>query len=159
MGYRAKRTINTLKFEDPEMDGLVVRAGIVDMETILKIGDQAENLRAGGMLSMARGLFDTFMGREAWIDEETGEEHEQIKPALISWNLENEEGEPTPQTLAGLLSHEPKLVMTIVLAWFDSMVGISGPLEPNSTSGNTFPVDIIPMDVPSPNLTNLPALS
>ena len=45
MGYRAKRTINTLKFEDPEMDGLIVRAGIVDMETILKIADQAENVR------------------------------------------------------------------------------------------------------------------
>lgn len=133
MGYRAIRSIYKLQFA--ERDGLEVRVRAISFGTLMNIAEEAEQARAGQSLSTVRGLIDTFVG------------------ALKDWNLESEEGEPTPQTAEGLLSHEPALVLEIVLNWFDAMTEVSGPLGRSSSSGEPFLEASIPMDALSPSLT------
>lgn len=132
MGYRAIRTIYRLKFEDRE--GLEVRMHSMSMEELLSVGDQAETLKQSGALSGVRELLDMFVSK------------------IKDWNLESEEGEPTPRTMEGLLAHEPSLVLEIVLNWVEAVTQVSGPLGQRLTSGEPSPEASIPMDVSSPSL-------
>lgn len=134
--YRAKRKIYTLQFEDHE--GLEVRAHGVSMGKLFQVADQAEAAREGAGFGETRELVDLFVA------------------SLVAWNLADEEGQDTPLTSEGLLSHETDLVLATVLAWFDAMVSISSPLGRRSTAGSTFPVASIPMEIPSPNLKRSP---
>lgn len=134
--YRAQRKIYTLQFEDPELKDLEVRVKSVSMGKLLDVADQAQELKDGAGLSVARELFTLFISR------------------MVSWNLQHEpedeaeeEFADTPMTVEGLLLHDPDLVLDIVLSWFDAMVSISGPLEKSSTSGPQYPEASIPMGV------------
>lgn len=140
MGFKAQRKLFMLQFEDQALEGLDVRVRSISLGRLLDLADQAAELEHGGAgaLPRVRELLAVFTER------------------LEFWNLENEEGEPTPQTLEGLLSHETDLVLDIVLDWFGAMmsVGKGDPLVSSSTNGNTFPEPSIPMETLSPNLAS-----
>lgn len=131
MGYTVRRKILNLAFEDPEFEGLEVRAHAVSMGKILDVADQAEAMRGGAGLKDVRGLLTMFADN------------------LLTWNAEDEDGMPIPVTGEGLLSQDPDWVIAVVLAWFDAMVSVPGPLDRRSTSGKPFPVASIPMETPS----------
>lgn len=135
MGYRAKRTVYVLEFDDPELAGLEIKVSSTSIGVLLDLADDAESARIGG-LDKAKRLLAEFMTR------------------LVSWNLENEEGEPTPLTEEGFRSHEPDFVLTVVFTWFDAMMAIKdgSPLGRRSISGKQYPEVSLPMDLPSPNL-------
>lgn len=146
--YRAHRKIYTLQFEDPELKELEVRVKSVSMGKLLDVADQAQGLKDGAGVSTARELFALFITR------------------VVNWNLQHElessiegvgilDGDEqfadTPITVPGLLGHDPDLVLAVVLAWFDAMVSVSGPLAASSTSGEKFPEEYIPMGALSEN--------
>lgn len=139
MPYTVKRKILNLQFADEELEGLEVRAHSVSMGKLLEVADQATAAREGGVgLAEVRDLLEMFAG------------------ALVSWNAQDEDEQAIPATREGLLDQEVDWTIGIMLAWFDAMVSLPGPLVQRSTSGARFPEVSIPMDVPSLNLENLP---
>lgn len=143
MGYRAKRKIIVLQWpEDDDLHGLEVRARSLSMEELLDLGDQIAALESGGLavLGEVRGLIGQFV------------EH------VESWNLEHEDGTLTAMTSEGLLSHEPGLVIEMVLAWAEGVVTIrkSDPLDPSSTNGTPSALSSVPMVSSSANPASWP---
>lgn len=140
MGYERKEKRKTfkLKFTDPEMDGLEVRAGTTSMEGLLKIASLQDEFKPGQKqfsvddLKKVMPVFEFFAG------------------ALIDWNL-TEDGEPVPCTVEGLLSQDPEFIMQVVSAWAEAVGGASAPLGPPSQGGTQFPVAQIPMETLSPS--------
>lgn len=140
MGFRPQMTIFTVEFAtNSELHGLEIRVSSITMGELMEIGEQAERAREGAGLSEVKDLIGKFVS------------------CLISWNLENIlDGQPTPTTMEGLLNHEPRTVLKIVLVWFDSMLAVlkNDPLDEDSNSGETFPEESLPMELPSQSPEN-----
>ncbi|WP_318205396.1 hypothetical protein [Streptomyces sp. SCL15-4] len=87
---------------------------------------------------------------------------EAFGDALVSWNLETEDGTPVPCTREGLFSIDNDLALSLAKEWIDCLGGKvdeASPLDSNSPSGEPSPVASIPMETlsaPQPN-TSVPA--
>ncbi len=108
MGFKkkAKKTY-VLKFDDPELEGLVVKMRAVTVEEVL------EWIAISGLR----------------------EELETASRYLIEWNLEEEDGTPVPCTLESLLKQDKEFVAAIITAMLQAAAGVSAPLVPPSTNG------------------------
>jgi hypothetical protein len=145
MGF-VRNKVYKLVFEDPQYDGLVVRA------RSMPIGD----LR--GLLTAVSGI-----DREAMTPEDTLMllDEAAMQPfarALVDWNLEDEADgtvTPVPATLEGIKSCDPELILTIVMVWMDAVMSVSGPLARRSTGGEPFQEASIPMEIGSPSPESL----
>lgn len=144
MGYKRTKTYR-LVFEDPEFEGLEVRAKSVPTGSFLKITELMDLGGSEGFTSddmdKIRDLFGTFAG------------------ALIDWNLEDDDDQPVPATLDGLLSQDLDFVLQIIKAWMEAVTTPPESLGKGSPSGVQFPEGSIPMAVPSPDLPKLVAQS
>lgn len=146
MGYQKKTKVYVLKFQDEELEGLVVKAKSVSIGSLLGLID-ASKLGRGSLnpedLSKLDGLFDTFAS------------------ALLEWNLENEDGEPvtfdpikvdgvreTPREAKARVLKEQDLdfALDLIMAWLDAIVGVTGPLGQQSSGGNQSPEEPINME-------------
>jgi len=80
---------------------------------------------------------------------------ESFANALVSWNLEDEEGRPLPMTL-GTLENYPDLnfINTLVEAWLNAVIGVDDELGKDSGSGKPFLEGSIPMEPLSPSLAS-----
>ena len=134
-GFVRKRKVLKLVFDDPEMEGLVVRAGSLSMGELMDLTKLAELRKAPGIegVNAARGLIEKFSA------------------ALRMWNLRDEDGVPVPTTAEALLAEDPEFVIGVILAWMDANAGVSGPLARRSSGGEPFPEGSIPMASPSAN--------
>lgn len=127
MGYRRQPPSYKLVFDDDEFDGLEVKVGS------LSIGEMRD--------------FIALMNHE-----DRGEVTEQIfdmfANCLLSWNLEDENDEPVPATLAGINSQDADFVMAMISAWIDTVTGVPDetPLPGPSSDGEPFPEASIPME-------------
>ncbi len=102
MGYVPKRTLYKLDFSQTEHAGLEVVTRSASMGMLLRIlelADEAE--QAGPKESLARldELFSAFEG------------------VLVSWNVEDEDGQAVPAAKAGLLSQDSGFVLTVIQMW------------------------------------------
>jgi hypothetical protein len=114
-GYEVPSSSLHLSFD--KYPGLEVEAGSIALGRLLDLTEGAESLRSGDAASdSATALFAEF-----------GE-------ALRSWNCERD-GQPIPADLTGLRSLEAGFGADILLAWFDAINGVSGPLERTSNGG------------------------
>lgn len=138
MGYVAQRKTVKLQFETPEHAGMEVSARVLSLGELLEVADQADRARAGAGLSEVRNLVKVFAD------------------ALAGWNLERADGSAVPKTLAGVMSLDTDLALTMILAWFDGMVSIGSHLGKGSSSGRQFPEVSIPMETLSESPTNWP---
>jgi hypothetical protein len=141
MGYRAKRKIIVLQWpEGDDLHGLEVRARSQSMAELLDLTDQIALLESGGLaaLSKVRGLITEFVDH------------------VDSWNLEHEDGTLTAMTTEDFLSHDPTLVIEMVLAWAEGVVTIrkSDPLDPSSTNGTPSALSSVPMASTSASLAS-----
>jgi len=66
--------------------------------------------------------------------------------ALVSWNVEDEEGEPVPPTLDSIFAEDLGFVLAVIKAWMDAIAGVSGPLAPSLPAGEPSPEASIPME-------------
>ena len=133
MGYVRERKVFRLRFDDPEMDGLVVRARTISLGQFLDVvGLREVNPQQMSREELAK-LFEAFAG------------------ALIDWNLEEPEGVPVPATLEGMHRQEPDFILTIIAAWVDALTSVPRPLGPASSNGATSLEASIPMEERSPN--------
>jgi hypothetical protein len=135
MVYRKEPTIYTLKFEDPEFDGLIVRMKSLTTSEFLRLTSlKAETSKdPSGKTDAGIELIEKFAKR------------------LVSWNLEepDEDGEwkPVPATVRGVKSQEFGFITFLMGEWLQAIAGVpSGPLDSSSTSGGTSLEESIPMD-------------
>jgi hypothetical protein len=75
---------------------------------------------------------------------------------LISWNYEDEKGNPVPPNLTAVLAMDIRIQIPMLLSWMQEVSSIPDPLPVGSPSGKPFQVELPPMDLPSPNLMNSP---
>lgn len=126
MGFKRKRTVYKLDFSGTQYDGLEVRL------TGLTTGEYLDlvSLSAPG---------DTD-GRE------TDQTLRLFAAHLISWNLEDEKGEPIPVTFDGIKTNDLVMNMFIIEAWTDALVDVSESTEKKSLAGDPSLVASIPME-------------
>jgi hypothetical protein len=132
MGYQ--RPTLKLVFDDPEMEGLIVRA------RRLKIGTYVDLLRAAGLD----------------LKDETNRKElaERIMSAVIDWNLEDEDSQPVPVTPAGFLDQDLRFIIQMSEALLAAHRGVPGPLERPSPAGGQSLEQSIPMEIESPSPEN-----
>ncbi|MEV3857723.1 hypothetical protein AB0J38_25785 [Streptomyces sp. NPDC050095] len=126
MGYRPKRRIYDLQFEDPEMDGLEVKV---------------RHVNTGDALALDAAV-------EAGTEEGLRKCLTLLAESLVSWNVEGDDG-PVPATLDGVMAQELDFNIAIVNAWRTALVGVPAPLDSASPDGVPSLEASIPMDVPS----------
>ncbi len=144
MGYVRVKKIYKLVFEDPEMDGLVVRAKSVPVGQFVELARLAELDKK-----------DTYSGEDL---EQIDRLFRGFASALVSWNLEddNEDGAtvPVPASVDGLYAQDLEFVMAIIAAWMQAMGGVTGPKEQRSNAGELSLAASIPMEPLSPSLVS-----
>lgn len=164
MGFREKRRTFVLAFpEDSDYAGLEVRAKSISFGQLM------------GVLNLAR----MGEGGKKFGVEDIQDIDEMIRifaGRLVSWNLEDEDGDPvslepvhveTGDSIGTLQRETPAearyrvlmerdmgMVLDLVLAWLDGMVGTPGPLDKNSHSGGPSEEVSIPMEPLSASLPN-----
>lgn len=72
----------------------------------------------------------------------------------VSWNREDEEGNPLPLTVESLMDEEPALIIDISVKWQQAIFGVSIPLDSDSPSGETSEVESILTEIPSESLAS-----
>lgn len=130
MGFRKQATLYKLKFEDPDMEGLVVVARSLPLKDFLEIN--------------RLGVFEDDPGKQA---EQSELVFKKFAGALVEWNLETEEGEEVPATYDGIASQELSFILTIIRAWMEAIGNIPKPSQTGSNGSGTFPEQSIPMAV------------
>jgi hypothetical protein len=134
VGFKKKTTIYELTFADADLEGLEVRAKSVPSGTLLDLMDAATKVDvtaksfSGDDMSAIKQLLNGFA------------------KALVSWNLEEEDGTPVPPTLESVHAQEFIFILPIVTAWMDAVAGVSADLGKDSGSGETFPEGSLPME-------------
>jgi hypothetical protein len=139
MGYIRERKVYRLRFEDPEMEGLVVQARSAPVGQFIglaKLANPGTTVRPEDMEQVDE-LFRSFAG------------------CLVDWNLEDEQGTPVPATLEGLYTQEIDFILQIIFAWIEAVAGVAGPLGQPSSDGGRSLEQSIPMEALSPNHRSL----
>lgn len=133
MGYKPKRKIYNLDFEGTEHEGLAVSVRGLDTGQYMDLWDAKTEAETGG---------------------ETGRVLHLLAGQLISWNVEDELGQPVPPTLDGIKSQDLDFNLSIVNAWTTAMAGVPAPLEQPSTDGGPSLEASLPMEPLSPSLAS-----
>jgi hypothetical protein len=101
MGFRPKRTPFALDFSGTEYEGLEVTVRPLPMVVMMDV------IAAAGARDLAavRHLHATF------------------GYALESWNVEDDDGQPVPADVDGLLSQDGRFVNAVIEKWCESLSG------------------------------------
>ncbi|MEU3161779.1 hypothetical protein ABZ753_30905 [Streptomyces griseoincarnatus] len=121
MGYRPKRRVFQLDFTGTDYEGLEasMRAPTV--------GEELEFTKLRNKEDSGQELF-TFLTR-----------------LLVSWNVEDDNGQPVPCTFEGVCSQDGAMVLAILDAGQTAASGVPAPLPQSSPDGEPSPEASIPM--------------
>lgn len=122
-GYRVESPTYNLKFE-----------GLEGLEVNIK------GLNTGQMMELWEDKSDSS------TSESSKETLLRFSAALISWNIEDENGVPIPATLEGIKSLDVSFVLTMVNGWTTALSGVDTDLGKDSDSGEQFQEASIPME-------------
>lgn len=137
MGYQRPKKVYVLKFEDPELDGLVIKVKSVAMGQMLDLPALGSQLKSAKDVDTTelQGLFKVFAD------------------ALVEWNLEDD-GQPIPCTYEAVMEQDPDFVMMIFTSWIEAVAAIPVPLGQPSRDGSQTQMALIPMETSSPSPAN-----
>lgn len=124
MGFKPKRKIYTLDFEDPEFEGLEVKIRGLNTGQVLDL----DTAREDGSDEAIRGVLELFAG------------------ALVEWNVEDDQERPVPADIGGVRTQDLAFNMAIIDAWQQAMVGVPAPLDEPSTGTEPSLAASIPME-------------
>src|SRR5258708_3686488 len=71
--------------------------------------------------------------------------------AIVSWNLEDDDGTPVPPSAAALLALDWEFANRLTGAYLDAAAGVAPPLPVSSNGGGRYPEASIPMAPLSPS--------
>lgn len=145
MGFRPKPRTYTLTFADDELTGLEINARGVSAADYLAFSE------------MASGLSDKPSTSEetAAAVKATDTIFRLLGSKLISWNVEDDHGNPVPASYEGLKSQDVMFVQQVVTSWMQAIGGVTPPLQNGSNSGGTFQAEMLEMAELSRSLENL----
>ena len=133
MGFKRNPKIYKLTWgEDTDYPGLEVQVKTISM---------------GQMIAMRAGTNEE--GRDA-IQANV----ELLAERIVSWNLEDEDGDKVPPTLEAMLQEDDDLILDIISKWSDAISGVKAPLRQSSPSGEPSLVESVPMEALSPSLAS-----
>lgn len=138
MGFKVKRKTYRLIFKDTEMAGLEVLAHSLNTGQFLELETAKAERAEGGKVG----------------ESATQRMLELLAGALVSWNAEDEDGQPIPTTMDGIRSQDLDFNMKIIEAWTEAIGGVKAPLQQTSADGRPSVEASIPMDVPSESLAS-----
>lgn len=124
MGYRPKRRIYSLDFTGTDYEGL--QASVRGMTV-------GEELELDGVEMDGDLIVKTLVKR------------------LVSWNVEDEHGQPVPTTFEGVCTQDGAMVLAIINALRQASSGVPAPLPQSSPTGEPSLVASIPTETLSPN--------
>jgi len=141
MGY-VRNKPRKLEFDDPEMAaGLEVYARPMPIGLMLEITslmDGDGKIKGKDVVAKLDPILADFADR------------------LVSWNLEDERPDgsrvPVPTTFEGLKSQDFDFGFELLMAWMNTVTGVSDPKEPSSSDGLSSLEGSIPMETLSPSL-------
>ena len=143
-GYRHQPKLYRLTFED--YPGLEVTVRSVSTGRLMKL------------MRMAIRLQDKDVADASELTAEDADALDALfsgfAKALVSWNLEDDEGRPVPATLEGVQDQEFDFVFPIINQWIEVVAGTPGDLGKGSNSGQPFPEVSLPMAPLSPSRSN-----
>ncbi|NUS26929.1 MAG: hypothetical protein HOV92_22255 [Streptomyces sp.] len=135
MGYKAKTKNITIRFaEDHEYHGA---------EAVLR--------------GMTYGEWEIAVGLDGGEGQNTGAASvKDFVEHLISWNLEDEMGQPLPITMDAVKAIDKDLIAALNNAWIQALIGVhdADPLPDSSPSGEPSLVESVPMEALSPSLAS-----
>ncbi|MEV5957304.1 hypothetical protein AB0M11_26645 [Streptomyces sp. NPDC051987] len=135
MGYKTKVKTFTIRFaEGHEFHGAEARV------RSMTLGEYMEALG--------------FDGGEG--DQAPGSTLHRFFDHLVSWNVEDEDGQPVPATKEGALLIDHDLVLAFNNAWVQQLLGVhdADPLPQSSPSGEPSLVESVPMEALSESLAS-----
>jgi hypothetical protein len=152
MGFTPRRTVYILDFEGTDWDGAEVKMGATKLGAVF-----AAPALLGAQKRVAAGAGDVLPEPED-VDAMLGE-FADLAAHLISWNIEDEDGNPAPADLDGLKAQELPFVMAIAQAWQAAMKDVAPPLPPRSSNGVlpdvlSAPMEPIPASLLSSSVPN-----
>lgn len=137
MGFEFEDTEYELKFEDPKLDGLIVRM---------------RSLTIGELLDLQM-LFDEATNGELPVSS-VDKLLAKMAASLVSWNV-TRHGKAVPATLAGIRAQNLGAILRIIQAWMGVIADVPPPLS--SSSNGTGQLDLersMPMAPLSPSLSS-----
>lgn len=140
-GYVRKRRVYRLRFEDEELDGLVVKVRSTSVGGLLEFM---------GFLTMATDddISAEDVGRVTALFERFAE-------VLEEWNVLYAEGpnkgQPVPPDLEGVRTQDADFVMDIMRIWFQAVTQPPAPLPATSSAGGPSAAPPLPMEPLSPS--------
>lgn len=137
MGYKPPTTGQKLTFEGSGYEGLEVTVDSVPLGTLLDISEKFQMIDAEDIAGQ-REVITLFAG------------------LIESWNVEDDDGNPVPPGLEGLLRYDMPFTMAIIGAWVGSTTAAPPPLPSSSDSGATSPEVLTAMGELSASLPSLP---
>lgn len=133
MGYKAKKYHLTFD-ESTGHDGLEATMRSISTANLLLIQKLGSGFNAAN------------------LDPEAFEQLVKIlSDSMIEWNVEDDDDQPVPTTVEGILSQDPDLIMTIITVWTTAAGGIKAPLGGGSTSGGKSLEESLQMATLSPS--------
>ena len=140
MGYKPKRTLYRLTFEDPDLEGLEVvtrRPSVDGLLRFVELYEQVQGLDEESFkpedIKLLTSLFERFV------------------KVLVEWNVEDDDDQPVPRTVEGLQGLELDFTMQIIESWITGMFQAPPPLPGASEPGSVPPEASLPMEALSPS--------
>lgn len=130
-GYKRKKVYLLEWEEDHELCGLEVRMGTIPLRDYLDI----TNIARGNVPSR----FENADEVNEWV-------FRTFADALISWNLEDDEGQHVPETYESIMDQDREFVMTLIQDWTQALQVVSRPLPKPSPAGERSAEESIPME-------------
>lgn len=150
-GYKPQRRLYRLDFSETEHAGLEVTARGTSMAGLLQLMELADEA-----------------GELAELDEKAdkaviaGKMREMFAPfarVIVSWNLLDDDDEPVPASLDGLLSQDPEFIGFVLSSYVQAISAAPPPLPGTSPSGGNSEEGLTAMAALSASLGNSPVPS
>lgn len=148
MGFVLKPKTYLIEYEDPQYAGLEVRAQGVPISQYMAICD-----RMIAMRSINRETFDALLD-VVLCDVDLGPDARSWRPALLDWNVTDEDDKPIPLDRDAMLTADWDLVLATVAGWVDSVRNPGRDLGKESSSGGSSQEASLPMEALSAPLTS-----
>lgn len=136
-GFKPRRTLYRLDFTDTELDGLEITARGSSMAELLEVMEAADGIEDLKELDEKQDAAKI-----------AGQFREMVAPfarKLHSWNVIDDDDNPVPASLDGLLTQELDFVVAVITAYGKAMTQAPPPLPASSPSGASSPEEAAAM--------------